>query len=264
MQSWIPIRGWVFILIFAGLGLSGCGSISTYQTGKTVPRGKLSFGMGMGAGLYRTKSPQAKSPVPEYIRFPVEFPSAAAEVFAGYGLFDFLELNAKVMVFQYTAHEDFKQLSGIPLFGGGSTRLALAQERWGFPFSIALGTGYYAGSIQDRGTTVDNIETHRRLTTTKDHIYFVNVSKDLIRWLTLYGAWKIYYRATLNKEWDHGKLIFDETIDDEMRGYGAGISFNVGRDRNTHIMLEINDIRDKDEPARHYQKQAGLGMSVEF
>ncbi|MEK7287229.1 MAG: hypothetical protein AAB091_01535 [Elusimicrobiota bacterium] len=256
MQSWIQASGWPAVVAAVILGLSGCGSISTYQTGKTVPGGKFSFGMGMAGGLFRTKS--------HVNGFPTELPYGAAEVFAGYGLLDFLEINLKVMASQYTAKEDFRELGGMPLFGGGSARLALTQERWGFPLSVAIGSAYYAGSAQERRSNLDNVETLRRVTTTKDRILFVNVSRDAFSWLTLYGAWKIYHRTTLNKEWDHGNLTKQDALLDQLRGYGAGISFNVGRDRNTHIMFEVNEIRDTDEPSRHYQKQAGLGMSVEF
>ncbi|MBI4064686.1 MAG: hypothetical protein HY401_10370 [Elusimicrobia bacterium] len=244
------------LLIGGGLFFSGCGTISTYQTGKTVPKGKLSFGLGTSAGLFRTKS--------HIVGFPIELAYGSAELFMGYGLFDFLDLQLKAMAAQYTSSEDFKSLGGIPAVGGGSARLALAQERWGFPFSIAVGYGYYGGSAQSRRTDIKNTETNRKLTGTTDRVAFVNVSKDLLSWLTPYGALKFYNRTTHNRNWDKGKLTLDETLRDKLNGYGAGLSFNVGRDKNAHIMLEMNSIRDTDEPDKHYQKQAGIGMSVEF
>ncbi|MBI4370104.1 MAG: hypothetical protein HY547_07735 [Elusimicrobia bacterium] len=254
----------LFLTLAVGLFISGCGTISTFQTGKTIPRGKASFGMGTSMGLFRTKS--------NIVGFPLELPYGALEVFAGYGLFEPIDVQIKVMGSQYTSVEDFQELGGIPLFGGGSVRLALAQERWGFPMSIAIGSGYYTGSAQSRTSdfSVDSsgnltaAEATQKVTTTRDAVYFVNWSKDLRRWLTLYGVYKMYHRLSYNRAWDHEVLVQEEAVNDKLNGGGGGISFNVGRDANTHIMFEINAIVDTNEPDSHYQKQAGLGMSTEF
>lgn len=236
--------------------LSGCGTISTYQTGKTLPRGQFSFGIGMAGGLFRTKS--------RAVGFPIELGYGAAEVMLGYGVFDFIELDAKVMAATFTDSEEFGHLSGIPAFGGGQVRVPLAQERWGFPFSLSLGTGYYAGSAQSIQQDINKVETRRDLTVTKDQIHTLFLSKDLKPWFTPYIAYKLVRRTTVNRRYDHGKLTINETLVDPMHGFGSGFSFNVGRSRNTHIMLELNSVRDNDEPDKHYQKQGGLGMSVDF
>ena len=246
----------ILAALLAGSFLSSCGTVSTFQTGKTIPRGKFSFGMGSSLGVFRTKS--------HIVGFPTELPYGAAEVFAGYGLFEFLDINAKVMASQYTSEEDFGDLGGLPLTGGGSARFGIAQERWGSPISIAIGYGYYGGSAQSRRTDLDDNETNRQLTTTVDKITFVNVSRDIFSWLTPYFAYKLFRRMTHNREWDYGVPVSDETLNDNLVGYSGGISFNVGKERNTHIMLEMNTVRDTDEPEDHYQKQVGLGMSVEF
>lgn len=240
------------------LALSSCGTISTFQTGKTTPRGQFSFGLGSSGGLLRTKSHQ--------VDYPIELAFANIEVFGGYGLFDFLDVNFRVMAAQFArpAGEGKKELRGVPLFGGGSARFGLVQERWGHPLSIAVGYGYYTGSAQSRQTDLKNTEVKRETTTLADSVQFVHVSRDVVSWLTLYGAYKIYNRRLINRTYEYKILTLNQEFEDKLKGYGAGVSFNVGKLRNTHIMLEINDVRDTDEPARHYQKQAGLGMSVEF
>ncbi|MBI2070573.1 MAG: hypothetical protein HYT79_08200 [Elusimicrobia bacterium] len=263
MRPWTKIRGWFKLaLCAAGFLLPGCGTISTYQTGKTVPKGKFSFGMGTAAGLFRTKS--------HMVGFPLELGYGMAEVFAGYGLFDFLDFQVKMaaatpMKADNESDDLAKFLKGGKASGGGSVRLAMAQERWGFPLSVAVGSGYYVGSMTESRTDFKtNAETFRRWTEIRDQVFFVNVSKDVFSWLTPYGAYKLYRRLTFNRTWVYGVPTAAEAINDTLQGYGAGVSFNVGRHKNTHIMLEANAIKDTDEPARHYQKQAGLGMSVEF
>ncbi|MBI4668085.1 MAG: hypothetical protein HY747_02685, partial [Elusimicrobia bacterium] len=105
---------------------------------------------------------------------------------------------------------------------------------------------------------------HRKLTETVDRVIFVNVSRDIWSWLTPYGAYKFYKRLTNNRTWEYQRLTSKEAIVDKLEGYGAGLSFNVGKERNTHIMFEVDELKDTDEPAKHYQKQAGMGISVEF
>jgi hypothetical protein len=140
----------------------------------------------------------------------------------------------------------------------------VAQERWGFPFSLAVGYGFYAGAAQSRQHNLDNVEVKRDLTVTKDKVATVHLSKDLAPWFTLYGAYKLYRRTTINRRYDYRVQTSEEISQDPLRGWGAGFSFNVGAHRNTHIMFEANHVWDVDEPQDHYQKQGGLGMSVEF
>ncbi|MFC1522582.1 hypothetical protein ACFL6Y_09250 [Elusimicrobiota bacterium] len=229
--------------------LNSCGTISTFQTGKTLEKGNFSFGMGMSGGLFRTKS--------QMVGYPIELGYAALEVSAGYGLFDFLDIHGKAM-------GSGTDLNGMPIIGGGSARLAIAQERWGSPVSIAVGAGRYSGRLRSRQTNMEGEESKIDKTKLRDRIVFVNLSKDIVSWFTLYICGKQLDRRTSNQRFEKGNLVIDEVFNDEMRGGGAGISINVGRDRNTHIMLEVNQVVDTDEPKIHYQKQAGLGMSVEF
>ncbi|MEK6542963.1 MAG: hypothetical protein AABZ44_00795 [Elusimicrobiota bacterium] len=251
------LRDLIFLLVL-GCVLSSCGTISTFQTGKTIPQKKVSFGMGSSVGLTRTKS--------NLVGYPIELPYGSIEAFLGYGLFDFLDINVKAMAAQYArpSEEGSKKLRGLPFFGGASARLAMVQERWGHPVSVALGYGYYTGAAQSRQTDLNDVETKKESTTLTDKVVTVNCSRDVFKWLTFYGAWKLYERHLVNNTFEYKIQTLHQEYDDKMDGYGAGVSFNVGREHNTHIMIETNQITDTDEPTKHYQKQVGLGMSVDF
>src|SRR3989338_8493166 len=122
------------------------------------------------------------------------------------------------MAAMYTEKEDFKQFGGLPLYGGGQARVPLAQERWGFPFSVSFGAGYYAGGAQSRETDLDKVEVRRDVTITKDQVYSAHLSKDLTSWFTLYGAYKLYRRTTTNRRYDYGKRVSEEILSDPMIG----------------------------------------------
>jgi len=232
------------------MGLSGCATISTFQTGKTTPGGKFTFGTGSSRAFYRTKS--------KIVGFPIELLAPAIEFYGGFGVTDFLEVNGKAMV---TGEKD----NGMPeLYGGPSGRIAFAQERWGAPISVALGYSYYSGSIQSKQTNLQGQETRRDITKLTDKIYAAYVSRDVFSWLTIYGVYKIYDRVTKNFRLENKHFVSEEKFTDKLKGGGAGVSFNVGHDRNTHIMFEFNEIRDDDEPKKHYQSQQGMGISVDF
>ena len=226
----------LLLLCPLALALSSCSSVSVYQDAKTLRKGDVQMGMGLGAGKFNNKT--------RIPGFDPDLPALSWDTWARYGISDQEDAGIK-----------------LSLFGSvtADARHGLLNERRGDPVSVALGLTYVYTSAST------NFSGHEDKTTIQDLMVPLYVSKDLDKWFTAYMVPRYAKRFIANsREYDSSATPSRiEYMTCDMFGMGGGIMFNLGRKQGGHLALEFHKLFDLSDPS-HYTQNGGVAFSFEF
>lgn len=195
--------------IFAALpALTGCTSLSVYQTGKTLPKGKTQFGVGAGA----MSDPKTVTTADD------DETLFSGDMWVRYGFTDRVDAGAKL------------SLPGA----------ATADVRYGFLNENRQDRFSLAGGITATRTLS---ETGHISLTLIDLMLPLYISKDIAPWLTVYGVPRYSYR-TIKTEL-YGNAVSDTL---SMWGLGGGVMFNFGPDDRLHLAVEYHRLQSFSRP----------------
>lgn len=214
-------------LIFALLALpalTGCSSLSVYQSGKTLPKGVMQAGIGVGTmGDPRTVADPGDD------KFTL-----SGDTWLRYGFTDNAEAGVKL---------------SIPGAYTADARYGFLNEDRKDPLSLAAGLMVARGSSGAGPIDLTLI----------DCMLPVYVSKDIARWLTVYAVPRYslrYVRTTL-----YGGQPGSDHFG--MWGMGGGFMFNVGPAYRTHISAEYHRLQSLSRPG-YYTENAGIALAFDF
>jgi hypothetical protein len=217
-------------------GLMGCASISTFQSGKTLPDRSSDLGVGMSAGKIPTHT--------HILGFDADLPSVSMEGWFRHGLSDRLEVGGKI---------------ALPGFYAAQVRRGIFNESRGDSFSLAAGTGVgYVSPMKNRLSFAGFGAKDTTWLTDVPATFFI--SKDVGPALTLYGSPRAVWRHTDNRRSLSVGPGTHEKFNDTLVGAGAGFILHLGRVR---LMLEYNRLIDTMDPSRR-QSSAGFGLGVQL
>jgi hypothetical protein len=215
---------------------SGCASVSTFHSGKTLPPGQVQIGTGVGWGFNKIKT--------KILDYELSLPSGAWEFWARAGVWRFLEAGVKL---------------AYPKYGMVETRAGILKEERGWPISAALGIGYGVATVRDfRGIISKSLGEKTRVYDLSTGLY---LSRDMSSWMTLYASPRYVHRKTRNTRAASAVPGASEIFDDDMAGTGVGVILSPGK--IFRLMLEYNRLVDTNEHS-HRQTFTGMGMDFRF
>ncbi|MFA6583285.1 MAG: hypothetical protein WCS77_03225 [Elusimicrobiaceae bacterium] len=216
------------VIIVTGLfAVSGCTSMSVYQSAKTVPSGKTQLGAGIGT--LTNPGDIAKS-------------NDGNQAFQGdmwlrHGFSKRIDAGVKV---------------SLPGALAADARYGFLNEDRGDDLSLALGLG----GNYSRGTgSFFVLDTDVKI---YDLLVPVYLSKDLAKWFTVYAVPRYirrYVSVTTNSN--------DSTTSIDMWGAGGGFMFNFGPDYMLHLALEYHHAQGFSKPA-YTADTTGIGLGMDF
>lgn len=215
------------------LCLSGCSSVSVYQSAKTLPKGMVQAGLGLGAGKAGDKK--------RIPGFHADLPSVSGDIWARRGFTDRVDAGLKLSAFGSLTAD---------------SRYGLLNEARGDKWSLAAGLSFVYTDIST-GSGADKDTTEIR-----DLLVPVYISKDLAPWFTVYGTPRYGRRTTKNTKKTASSSV-SETLNSDMLGLGGGLMFNLGKDARSHLSFEFQKLADLSDSS-HYVQNAGFAFSSEF
>ncbi|HNW44896.1 MAG TPA: hypothetical protein PKI19_10360 [Elusimicrobiales bacterium] len=223
-----------FLAAGLALGTGACTSVSVYQSAKTLPKGTMQAGIGVGGGAAKNKT--------RIPGFNPEFPSLSGDIWARYGFTNRVDGGIK-----------------LSLFGSltGDARYGLLNERRGDKLSLAAGLSYVYTNASSSGLGQAD------KTVIQDLMLPLYISKDLADWFTVYAVPRYVRRATGNRRTYAASPALSENINSNMLGLGGGIMFNLGARRGSHLALEFHKVFDPADPS-HYTQNGGLALAFDF
>lgn len=225
-QALIPL------LASLALATSACTSVSVYQTGKTLPKGKGQMGYAMGGGKARTKAA-----IPG---FDVDLPSLTAEFWGRYGFTSRAEAGLKY---------------SLPGSLTVDARYGILREIDGAPVSLAAGLGFAASSVSTEHSTFED------KTSIRDLIVPLYVSRDLSDGVSAYVTPRYVRRFIANERTEASPAT--EYINADMLGMGGGLMFNLGKAKTTHLTMEYQLVYEPADPS-HYTQNTGMAIAFDF
>lgn len=220
------IKERVLVVMFGMvLVLTGCATISTYQTAKTIPQNAVQFGVGLGYGSFNSWFGK---------RIGIEFPFYAAEIWTRYGILKHWDAGIKI---------------GFPAGGIIDTKVQILENE---PFDFALGIGYSQLDMTDGGDEAKIQDVH---------IPFY-LSKGFNQHIAVYFSPKLILRTATatSGESEDGEKIKEKI---SQTYYGLGIGFSINPSSTIQIMPEYSMVIDK-EDSDNYIRQFGVGIGIRF